>query len=254
MIEQYPHLDFQITERSLIDKVVLVTGAGSGIGKVAALTYARAGATVILLGRTVAKLEAVYDDIVAKGYPEPSIVPLDLLGAKASDYEGLASTIEDQYKRLDGVLLNASLLGNLCPFGQIKEKEFADVMQVNVNSQYLLVHALLPLIKQTKLSSVVFTTSSVGRKGRAFWGTYSISKFATEGMMQVLADEYKSSSVRFNCVNPGATRTDMRAKAYPAENPDSLKKPEDIMNTYVYLMSDISRGVSGQSLDCQIKK
>lgn len=253
MPEQFPHLDFQIHERSLADKVILVTGAGDGIGRVAALTYAKAGATVILLGRTVAKLESVYDEIIENGCPMPAIVPLDLKGAKLSDYEGLAGTIEDQYKRLDGILFNASVLGSLGPFGQIKESEYQEVMQVNVHSQFLMINALLPLLKQTKLASVVFTSSSVGRVGRAFWGTYAISKFATEGMMQVLADEHKNSTLRFNCINPGATRTNMRAKAYPAEQPESLKTPSEIMNSYVYFMSDISRGISGKSVDCQPK-
>jgi len=258
MVEQYPHLAFQIHEKSLANKTILVTGAGDGIGKEAALTYAKAGAQVILLGRTVVKLEAIYDEIMAlqaedSSVQQPCIVPLDLRGAKASDYKGLASTIEQQYKKLDGILLNASVLGNLCPFDQIEESEFDEVMQTNVKSHYLIVQALLPLLKQTKLASVVFTTSSVGRRGRAFWGTYAISKFATEGMMQVLADEHKNSLVRFNCINPGATRTSMRAKAFPAEEPKSLKTPADIMPTYVYFMSDISRGINGQSLDCQPK-
>lgn len=253
MPEQIPHLSFLIHERSLENKTILVTGAGDGIGKTAAITYAQAGAAVILLGRTVAKLEAVYDEIVALGAPQPSIVPLDMRGAKLSDYEGLAGTIEGQYKALDGILFNASVLGNLCPFEQIKETEYQEVMQVNVNSQFLIVKAMLPLLKRTQLASVAFTTSSVGRKGRAFWGSYSISKFATEGMMQVLADEFKNSQLRFNCINPGATRTQMRAKAFPGEEPKSIKTADQIMSTYVYLMSDISRGFTGQSLDCQNK-
>lgn len=258
MVEQYPHLAFLIHEKSLVNKTILVTGAGDGIGKEAALCYAKAGAQVILLGRTVPKLEAVYDEIMALqsshvDVKQPSIVPLDLKGAKASDYKGLASTIEQQYKKLDGILFNASVLGNLCPFGQIKESEFDEVMQTNVRSQFLILQAMLPLLKQTKLASVVFTTSSVGRQGRAFWGTYAISKFATEGMMQVLADEHKNSLVRFNCINPGATRTNMRAKAFPGEDPKTLKTAADIMPTYVYFMSDISRGITGQSLDCQPK-
>ncbi len=258
MFEQYPHLAFQIHEKSLSDKVILVTGAGDGIGKVAAITYAKAGASVILLGRTVSKLEATYDEIMKnkKQQPhiaQPAIVPLDHKGATRDDYNGLADTIEAQYKRLDGVLFNASVLGNLCPFVQIKESEYDEVMQVNVKAQFLMVQSLLPLLKISPLSSVVFTTSSVGRKGRAFWGAYSMSKFATEGMMQILADENKNSQTRFNCINPGATRTDMRAKAYPAEDPKTLKTPLDIMATYAYLMSDISRGVNGQSLDCQPK-
>ncbi len=258
MVEQYPHLAFQIHEKSLANKTILVTGAGDGIGKAAAITYAKAGAQVILLGRTVPKLEAVYDEIMAlkaqqSEIPEPSIVPLDLKGAKASDYNGLADTIEDQYKKLDGILLNASILGSLCPFDQIKEAEFDEVMQVNVRSQFLIIKAMLPLLKHTKMTSVAFTTSSVGRIGRAFWGTYSMSKFATEGMMQVLADEHKNSLMRFNCINPGAIRTSMRAKAYPGEDPQTLNTAIDIMPSYVYLMSDISRGITGQSLDCQPK-
>lgn len=256
MLEQYPHLVFQIHEKSLLDKTILVIGAGDGIGKEAALTYARAGAEVILLGRTVSKLEAVYDEIMALkttvvDVKQPSIVPLDLKGATPSDYEGLASTIKHQYQKLDGILFNASVLGMLCPFDQIKEKEFDEIMQTNVKSQFLIVQAMMGLLKETKLASVVFTTSSVGRKGRAFWGTYAMSKFATEGMMQVLADEHKNSLIRFNCINPGATRTNMRAKAYPAEDPSSLKTADEIMSTYVYLMSDISRGITGQSLDSQ---
>lgn len=254
MIEQYPHLAFETHEQSLVNKTILVIGAGDGIGKAAALAYANCSANVILLGKTLSKLESVYDEIIKDNKTsEPSIVPLDLMGAVSKDYQGLAETIESQYGRLDGVLFNASVLGNLCPFEQIEEKEFDELMQVNVRSQFLFIKALLPLLKKTKLSSVIFTTSSVGRKGRAFWGTYSMSKFATEGMMQVLADENKNSLVRFNCINPGATRTKMRAKAFPAEDPSSLKTPKEIMASYVYLMSDISRGITGQSLDCQPK-
>jgi NAD(P)-dependent dehydrogenase (short-subunit alcohol dehydrogenase family) len=258
MVEQYPHLAFEIHERSLEGKVILVTGAGAGIGRAAAITFAKAGAEVILLGRTVSKLESVYDAIMAEkqqnpDLKQPCIVPLDLSGATEKDYEGLATTIESQFKKLDGILLNASILGDLCPFDQIKESEFDSVMQINVRSQFLLIKAILPLLKRSKLASVAFTTSSVGRVGRAFWGTYSISKFATEGMMQVLADEHKNSLVRFNCINPGATRTDMRAKAFPGEDPKTLKQAHDIMPTYVYLMSDISRGITGKSLDCQPK-
>jgi NAD(P)-dependent dehydrogenase (short-subunit alcohol dehydrogenase family) len=253
MTEQDPHLSYLVHEKSLEGKTILVTGAGDGIGRTAALRYAKCGATVILLGRTVAKLEDVYDEIINAGCKTPSIVPLDLQGAKLSDYEGLAATIEDQYKKLDGILLNASVLGNLCPFEQIKESEYQEVMQINVNSQFLIVKAMLPLLKQTKLASVVFTTSSVGRNGRSYWGTYSISKFATEGMMQVLADEFRNTQLRFNCINPGATRTNMRAKAFPGEDPKTLKTAEQIMSTYVYLMADVSRGLNGESLDCQPK-
>lgn len=247
------HLVFSATSSTLKNKVILVTGAGDGIGKQAAISYAQAGANVVLLGKTVSKLESVYDQIMSMNLVEPSIIPLDLKGATPQHYRDMAATIKSQLGGLDGVLFNASLLGNLCPFEQIKESEFEDVMQVNLNSQFHITQAVLPLLKESEAASVIFTTSSVGRTGRAFWGTYSISKFATEGMMQVLADENKKSRVRFNCINPGATRTNMRAKAYPAEKPESLKTPLDIMPSYLYLMADESKGVNGQSLDCQPK-
>lgn len=237
----------------LDEKVILITGAGDGIGAEAAKTFARYGATCILLGRTVSKLEAVYDDIIAEGGAEPAIVPMDLAGATPAHYKGMADTIDSQFGRLDGVLHNASLLGDLSPFAQIEEKEWLDVMQVNVNSAAFMTQALIGVLKKSPQASVVFTSSGVGRKGRSFWGGYAVSKFATEGMMQVLADEYKNTSLRFNCINPGATRTSMRAKAYPAENAQTLKTPAEIMPAYLYLMGDDSVGVNGESLDCQPK-
>jgi len=127
-------------------------------------------------------------------------------------------------------------------------------MQVNVNGMVYMTQALIPALEKAENASVIFTTSSVGRKGRAFWGTYAVSKFATEGVMQTLADEYQNKTLRFNCINPGGTRTQMRAQAFPAENPDTLKTPEDIMPMYLYLMGNDSIEVNGQSLDCQPKK
>ena len=184
-------LDYQAPRDLLKDKVILVTGAGDGIGREAALTYAAHGATVILLGRTSAKLEAVYDQIEAAGHPLPAIVPVDLKGATAAHYRGMAETFAQQFGRLDGVLFNAGLLGTLSPFEHIQEQEWDEVMQVNVKSEFLLTQALLPLLRQTAKehgeASIVYTSSSVGRKGRAYWGTYAISKFAVEGMMEVLS-------------------------------------------------------------------
>lgn len=237
----------------LENKVILVTGAGDGIGKEAALSYGKFGATVILLGRTVKKLEKVYDQIIAEGGVEPAIVPLDLAGATASHYAGLAGSIEHQFGQLDGLLHNASILGDLGPFSHISGEDWQNIMQVNVNSQFHLTQALLPLLKKAKTSSVIFTTSSVGIKGRAYWGAYAISKFATQGMMEVLADEYENSNIRFNSINPGGTRTSMRAKAFPAENPDTLKTPADIMPYYLYLMDSEQSHENGQTLQAQVK-
>ncbi|ARD45630.1 YciK family oxidoreductase [Colwellia sp. PAMC 21821] len=243
--------DYAITPQILANKTILITGAGAGIGRQAALTYAELGATVILLGKTVAKLEAVYDDILAKGYPEPAIVPLDLKGATKQNYIDLAATIENQFSQLDGALLNASILGELTPFNQIHQQTWQDVMQVNVNAQFLLAQALLPVLLKSKSSSLVFTSSGVGNKGKAYWGAYSVSKFATEGMMQVIADEYDNSVLRTNAINPGGTNTNMRSVAYPAENKATIASPEDIMPLYVYLMADDSKAINGQRLNAQ---
>lgn len=240
-----------ITATSLAGKIILVTGAGDGIGKQAALTFAKAGATVILLGRTVKKLEAVYDQIVASGAPQPAIVPLDMKGATKSHYQAMCSTIIEQFGRLDGLLQNASILGVLSPFEHIDESSWNDIMQVNVTAQFLMTQALMPALKRAEQASIVFTSSAVGRQGRAFWGPYAISKFATEGLAQVMADEYHGSTIRINVINPGATRTTMRSKAYPAEDSSKLKTPADIMPLYVYLMSDDSIAVTGQSLNAQ---
>ncbi|UUO21811.1 YciK family oxidoreductase [Colwellia sp. M166] len=243
--------DYSITPQILANKTILVTGAGAGIGRQAALTYAELGATVILLGKTVAKLETVYDEILDKGYPEPAIVPLDFKGATKQNYIDLAATIANQFGQLDGALLNASMLGELTPFNQIHQQIWQDVMQVNVNAQFLLTQALIPELLKADNASLVFTSSGVGNKGKAYWGAYSVSKFATEGMMQVIADEYENSTLRINAINPGATNTNMRSSAYPAENKANIASPADIMPLYVYLMADDSKAVNGQRLNAQ---
>lgn len=244
-------LEYQAAKDLLINKKILVTGAGDGIGRVAAINFAKHGATVILLGKTVKKLEAVYDQIEQAGYPKPAIVPLDLQGATEQNYIDMAQTIEDQFGHLDGLLHNAGKLGVLGPFEHISMDSVNEVMKINVIAEIMMTKALLPVMKKAPLSSLVFTSSGVGRQGRAFWGEYAISKFATEGMMQSIADEYEGSSIRVNSINPGATRTAMRANAYPAENPNSLKEPEDLMPTYLYLMGDDSVDVNGQQLSAQ---
>ncbi|ENM5843342.1 YciK family oxidoreductase [Vibrio mimicus] len=247
-------MNYSVSADALKEKVILVTGAGDGIGKQAAISFAAHGATVILLGRTVKKLEQTYDAIEAAGYPTPAIVPLDMKGASKQNYLDMVDTIEEQFGRLDGVLHNASLLGVLSPFDQISEDSFDEVMQVNVKAQFLLTQALLPLLHKSADARIVFTSSTVGHIGRAFWGTYAISKFATEGMMQILADELSDSTIRVNAINPGGTRTGMRAKAYPAEDADKLKTPLDIMPLYLYLMAPEGREVHGQCIDAQPKK
>lgn len=243
--------DYSIENANLTNKTILVTGAGAGIGRSAALTYAKLGATVILLGKTVSKLEAVYDEIIALGLTEPAIIPLDLKGATKQNYIDMSATIASQFGKLDGALLNASMLGELTPFTQIHEQIFNDVMKVNVTAQYLLAQALIPTMLLAPKASLIFTSSGVGSQGRAYWGAYSISKFATEGMMQVIADEYEDSPLRINAINPGGTQTNMRACAFPAEDKDALPTPDEIMPVYAYLMSEDSADINGQTLKAQ---
>lgn len=246
-----PHC-YQPRSDLLAGRVILVTGAGDGIGRAAAIAYARHGATVILAGRTVAKLEAVYDHIMGEGGPQPAIIPVDLCGATLEDYQHIAERIGQQLGRLDGLLHNASLLGERKRIEDTTPARWDEVLQVNVTAAFLLTRALLPLLKAADDASLIFTSSSVGRRGRAWWGAYAVSKFATEGLMQVLADELGSTtSIRVNCINPGATNTAMRRSAYPAENPADNPVPEEIMATWLYLMGPDSRGVNGQSLDAQ---
>jgi len=236
----------------LAGKNILVTGAGDGIGRSAALAYARHGATVWLLGRTESKLEAVYDAIEAEGGAQPAILPVDLATLSEPQAQTLAQTLAENIGHLDGLLHNASVLGERRPIESANYEAWCTVMQVNVNAQFLLTRSLLPLLTAAPAASVVLTSSGVGRSGRAYWGAYAVSKFATEGFMQVLADELENTTnVRVNSLNPGGTNTAMRRTAYPAETPTDNPAPDDIMPTYLYLMGEDSLGVTGQAFNAQ---
>jgi NAD(P)-dependent dehydrogenase (short-subunit alcohol dehydrogenase family) len=233
-------------------RVIMVTGAGSGIGRAVALALAAAGAQVILLGRTVRKLEAVHAEITKLGAPEASIVPLDLERALAADYEAVATAVEQRYGRLDGLLHNAAILGTLTPIEQYDVPTFMRVMHINVTAEFVLTRQLLPLLRISNDAAVLFTSSGVGNRGRAYWGAYSISKFAVEGFAQVLAQELEGTSrVRVNVIDPGKVRTTMRRAAYPSELPETLPTPEAITAPYLALLGPASRGVTGQRFRAQ---
>ncbi|MBW5415470.1 MULTISPECIES: YciK family oxidoreductase [unclassified Pseudomonas] len=236
----------------LKNRIILVTGAGRGIGRAAAKTYAAHGATILLLGKTEENLNEVYDEIEAAGHPQAVVVPFDLEAARPEQFEELAAMVETEFGRLDGLLHNAGILGPRTSVEQTSGEAFMQVMQVNVNAVFMLTRALLPLLRQSNDASIIFTSSSVGRKGRAYWGAYAVSKFANEGLMQVVADEMDgTAAVRANSINPGGTRTDMRALAYPAENPARNPTPEEIMPVYLYLMGPDSAHVNGQAFNAQ---
>ncbi len=236
----------------LAGKTILVTGAGDGIGRSAALSYSRHGATVLLLGRTASKLAAVYDEIENAGGPKPGIIEMDLASASEESYATLAAELEQEFSCLDGLLHNAALLGDRRPIQNAGYASWQEVMQVNVNAQFLLTRYLLPLLQLAPLASVIMTSSGVGRTGKAYWGAYAVSKFATEGFMQVLASELENTSkVRVNTLNPLATNTAMRRTAYPAEAPTTNPTPEDIMPAYLYLMGQDSAEITGKAFDAR---
>ncbi len=246
------HRRYKYADDVLAERIILITGASDGIGKALALRAAELGAQVILHGRNVKKLESVYDAIEAlDGAQRPSIAVMDLATANADSYQTLAKSLGDEYGRLDGLVHNASMLGERFAIEQYDAVLWQQVMHVNLTAAFALTQVCLPLLKQSSDPSVIFTSSGVGRQGRAYWGAYAVSKFATEGLSQVLADEHRHSNLRVNCINPGATRTNMRLAAYPAEDRDALKRPEDILASYVYLLGPDSRGITGKSLDAQ---
>ena len=239
------------TQKVLENRVILVTGASYGIGKAATYAFAQAGATVIMLARTEDMLNEIYDDLLTKGLPEPVIVAFDLETAPEEAYFQLRDMIGKEFGHLDGLLLNASMLGQRTPISNYSWQTWNRVMNVNLNSQFLMSRTLLPLLEEAPGdASMLFTSSSVGRQSKAFWGAYAVSKFAIEGLMQTLANELENiSNIRVNSINPGATRTSMRAEAYPAENPASVKDVNSLMKQYVYLFSSESQHINGQALD-----
>jgi NAD(P)-dependent dehydrogenase (short-subunit alcohol dehydrogenase family) len=236
----------------LAGRIILVTGAGGGLGSALAKACAAAGAQVVLSGRNVRKLEAVYDAIVAAGSPRPSIAPLDLERADASHYGTLADAVRNEFGRLDGLVHAAAALGERAPIEHYDVVKWLKVMHVNVNAAFIVTQALLPLLRLSQDASVVFTTSGVSVQGRAYWGAYAASKFAVEGLMQVLADETDTvTNIRSNSVNPGRMRTPMRAAAYPGEVPDELPAPHQALGPFLYLLGPESRGVTGRRFDAQ---
>ena len=241
--------DYQPSRDLLAGRVILVTGAGDGLGRAASLTYARHGASVILVGRTQTKLEAVYDEIHAEQLAEPLLMPLDLAKAGLREFELIAAAIEREFGRLDGLLHSAATLGTLTPLALYDLETWQRVMQVNFHAAYLLTRACLGVLEKSANASVIFTSSEMARQGRAYWGAYAAAGAALENLVQVWADELSTNSrIRMNTLDPGAVRTALRARAYPAENPLTVPAPEAVLPLYLYLMGPDSHGVTGQAL------
>jgi NAD(P)-dependent dehydrogenase (short-subunit alcohol dehydrogenase family) len=236
----------------LAGRVIAITGASAGIGRAVALACAAHGAQVVLIGRNEKKLEAVHAQIGAAQGAEAAIAVLDLEKGVARDYDALADALLERYGRLDGLLHNAGILGMLAPIEHYDVPTWCRVLHVNVTAAFALTQVLLPALKKSADAAVLFTSSSVGRRGRAYWGAYAVSKFAVEGLAQVLADELENvSHVRVNALNPGRTRTAMRRQAYPAEDIETLPLPETLAAAYIALLGPASRGITGRSFDVQ---
>ena len=244
--------DWLASNDELTGKTVLITGANRGIGEAVALSCAQHGAEVLLLGRDETALARVYDQITDMGYPKPGLIPLDLNTRDPSLYAALADELAGAEVVLDGLVHNASVLGERRALAQTSPESWDEVLQVNMTSVFLLTRALMPRLEAALAASVVLTSSGVGRQGKAYWGAYAVSKFATEGFMQVLADELSAtSSVRVNSLNPGAVNTSMRRAAYPGEPPDTNPAPAALTDRWLYLLSDASRDLHGQALSAQ---
>lgn len=240
------------TRDELKQKTILITGASDGIGKAVALACASFGAEVLLSGRNEAALERVYDDIVNAGGRTPGLIPLDLRTTQNQPYAELAETLLGEGLAIDGLVHNAGVLGERRALSQTSPESWQEVLQVNITATFLLTRALMPLLERAPLASVVLTSSGVGRRGKAYWGAYAVSKFATEGYMQVLADELGNTSrIRVNSLNPGAVNTKMRRAAYPGEPPDSNPLPEALTDHWIYLLSDASASIHGRTLNAQ---
>lgn len=233
-------------------RIIAITGASDGIGRAVARDCAGHGATVVLIGRHQRKLEAVQNEIEADRPGSTTVAVLDLERALAGDYDRLAAAILERFGRLDGLLHNAAILGTLTPIEHYDVPTWCRVLHVNLTAAFALTQVLLPALKRSADAAVLFTSSGVGRRGKAYWGAYAVSKFGVEGLAQVLASELSDiAPIRVNAINPGPTRTRMRAQAYPAENPGALRTPESLTGVYLALLGPASRGISGASFDAQ---
>jgi NAD(P)-dependent dehydrogenase (short-subunit alcohol dehydrogenase family) len=244
--------DYTPPQDLLAGRVILITGAGAGIGRAAALACAGHGATVVLLGRTIPKLEQVYDAIEQTGGPQPAIYPMNLEGATPKDYQDLADTLGENFGRLDGLLHNAAELLLLSRIDDYDFETWYKVIQVNLNAPFLLTQACLPWLRRSSDASILFTSDRVAREGKAYWGAYGVAKAGLEGLMRILAQETETHSpIRVNSIDPGPVRTQLRAFAFPGEDPAALPPPAAILPLYLWLLGPDSRGHTGHVIDAR---
>jgi NAD(P)-dependent dehydrogenase (short-subunit alcohol dehydrogenase family) len=236
----------------LKDRVILVTGAGQGIGRTAALAYAIHGATVILHGRNVKKLESVYDEIETAGAPQPAIFPLDLEKAEDKDFSALAHAIKQQLGRLDGILHNAALLINLTPLDAQTLEQWQALLRVNLIAPFALTRACLALLKSSPDAHVIMTSDSHGHVPAAYWGGFAVAKAGVEALVKIQAQEWEIlPNLHINVIIPGPTHTPQRTRTHPGEIKHRLLQSHELMPYYLYLMGPDSTAVRGETVFCQ---
>jgi NAD(P)-dependent dehydrogenase (short-subunit alcohol dehydrogenase family) len=235
-------------EQELAEKVALITGGSRGIGRAIACAYTRAGAKVFICGRDEKNLRATVDE-VRLGGGEIDGLAGDV--GSLNDVQRIVSAAARRYGTIHVLVNNASILGPRDTIANYPPPAWQEVLRINLTGIFLITQAVLPIMSGRGSGSIINVTSGVGRRGKARWGAYAISKAGVESLTQVLADEVSRAGIRVNSVNPAATRTRMRAQAYPSEDPLTLPTPEEILPLFLYLASDASAGVSGQSLEAR---
>jgi NAD(P)-dependent dehydrogenase (short-subunit alcohol dehydrogenase family) len=216
----------------LAGRLALITGATRGIGRAVAIAYAKEGAHVILTGRTTGALEEVDDEVRSIG-GNATLLTLDLKNHDKID--ALGPTIYQRWEKLDILVGNAGVLGPLSPLGHVTADAWDEVLNVNLTANWRLIRTLDPLLRRSEAGRAIFVSSGAAANQRAYWGPYAVSKAGLEALVKTYAHEMENTSVRANLINPGPTRTRMRAKAFPGEPPETLKAPDAIAPTFVRL-------------------
>ena len=247
-----PCKDYNPESDLLLGHNIIVTGARNGIGHAAAICYAHHGATIILVDKEEAALEVVYDEIEQASYPTPALIPLDPAQCTAEVAQNIATHIKKEFSQLDGLVHCAAPIGALSPIEHYDTQSWARIIQVNLNTPFLITHACLPLLKQAPQATILFTSSQIARQGQAYWGAFAAAGFGIEGFMQVLAQELEDNTqIRVNSLDPGPIQTSQRSRAYPGEDPRGLAQPNDVMGYYLYLMGPEGKEYHGQALSVE---
>ena len=242
---------YEIAQDELKGKVILVTGANRGFGLAMTKDLAKAGATVIMLGRDLGSLEYAYDSVVDAGFEEPILYPLDLEGATPEQYQELQNDIEKQFGHLDGLIHNAAILGTMMPVEQYDIKLWYSTIQINLSAPFMLTQFLIPLLNKADDARVLFISAEQGRQAKAYWGAYGVSKYAIEGFSKTLSEEVEKTNIKVNTLDPGKMQTELRRAAYPAEDSSTNPLPSDKSPAIVGLMGLGCKNLQGQQLQLE---